>query len=73
MLASFSLRRSLFFHWYNAPSPSPVMTVELQGQLLARERELNSREGALTTCEDGLAAFKCALGKVLTERDPGRV
>jgi hypothetical protein len=49
------------------------MTVELQGQLLARERELNSREGALTTCEDGLAAFKCALGKVLMEHDPDRV
>jgi hypothetical protein len=45
----------------------------LQGQLLTWEMELDSREGATTVWEDGLVAFKCALGKVLTECDTGRV
>jgi hypothetical protein len=48
------------------------VTIELQGQLLAKERELDSWKGAITTWEDGLASIKHALGKVLTERDVGR-
>jgi hypothetical protein len=52
-----------------APSPSHVVAVKLQGQLLARERELDSREGAIATWEDGLVAFECTLGKVHMERD----
>jgi hypothetical protein len=47
--------------------------VELQEQLLARERELESREGAISTWEDGLAAFECALGRAHIERDASRV
>jgi tetrahydromethanopterin S-methyltransferase subunit F len=31
------------------------MAVEMRGQLLARERELDGREGAVTAREDGLA------------------
>jgi hypothetical protein len=41
-----------------------VVAIELQGQLLARERELDSREGIIAAWEDGLVAFECALGKV---------
>jgi hypothetical protein len=33
-------------------------------QLLARERELNNREGAIITWEEGLIAFACTLGEV---------
>jgi hypothetical protein len=43
------------------------------GATLARERELESREGAIATWEDGLVAFKRALGRVHSERDASRV
>jgi hypothetical protein len=46
-----------------------LVVVELQGQLLARERELDSREGAIITWEEGLVAFACALGEVCMEHD----
>jgi hypothetical protein len=46
-----------------------VMAIELQEQLLARERELDSKEGALMNREDGLAASLCALGRVHMECD----
>jgi hypothetical protein len=49
------------------------VAAELQGQLLAQERELDSREGAIIMWEDGLAAFECALGEVHTEHDDSRV
>jgi hypothetical protein len=41
---------------------------ELQRLLLIHE-ELNNREGAIVTWEDGLAAAQSALGKVCTEHD----
>jgi hypothetical protein len=50
-----------------------ALNVELQERLLAQERELDSREGAIATWEDGLAAFKCSLGKVCTKCDAKRV
>jgi hypothetical protein len=58
--------------WCRDPSPSIVvvaltMVVELQEQLHARERELDSREGALLEQEDGMLAFECALGRVRME------
>jgi hypothetical protein len=37
-----------------------AVAYELRRQLLAWERELDSREGAITEWGDGLAAFKCA-------------
>jgi hypothetical protein len=45
------------------------MAIELQEQLLVRERELDSWEGAIAAWDDGLVAFECAQGKVHTERD----
>jgi hypothetical protein len=45
------------------------VTVELQGQLLAQERELDSREGDIDAWEEGLAAFAHMLGEVHVERD----
>jgi hypothetical protein len=45
------------------------VVVELQGQLLARERELDSREGAVVTWEEGLAAFVHTCGEVHVEHD----
>jgi hypothetical protein len=42
---------------------------ELQEQLLAREEELNSREGVITTWEDGLVAFERTLGRACMERN----
>jgi hypothetical protein len=45
------------------------VTVELRGQLLAFERELDSRECILMAREDGLAAFERALGRVRMECD----
>jgi hypothetical protein len=45
------------------------MAIELQEQLLARERELDSWEGSIAAWEDGLVAFERAHGKVHTERD----
>jgi hypothetical protein len=49
------------------------VAIELQGQLLAQERELESREGAITMWNDGLVAFEHALGKVHMEWDASRV
>jgi hypothetical protein len=43
------------------------MTIELQEQLLAREREL--QEGAAIAWEEELAAFVCVLGEVCVECD----
>jgi hypothetical protein len=53
-------------------SPSHAVTVELQGQLLAQERELDSCEGAIIVWEEGLVAFARALGEVHAERDPSQ-
>jgi hypothetical protein len=50
-----------------------VVAIELQGQLLTQERELDSREGAITTWEDGLVTFECAPGKVCAEHDASHV
>jgi hypothetical protein len=41
-----------------------VVAIELQEQLLAWERELESKEGAIATWEDGLVAFKQAHERV---------
>jgi hypothetical protein len=49
------------------------VVVELQGLLLAREREMDSGEGAIAMWEDGLVAFECTQGKVHTECDDNRV
>jgi hypothetical protein len=46
-----------------------VVTVELQGQLLVQERELNSHDGAIITWEEGLASFVHALEEVHAECD----
>jgi hypothetical protein len=46
-----------------------VVTVELQGQLLAQERELDSEEGAIVEWEEGLVAFARALEEVCMEHD----
>jgi hypothetical protein len=43
------------------------MMDELQVQILARERELDSREGAITTWEDGLAASQRTHGRPCME------
>jgi hypothetical protein len=48
------------------------VVVELQEQLLVRERELDSREGAIVTWEDGLATSKRALGRAGMERNAER-
>jgi hypothetical protein len=50
-----------------------VVAVELQWSRLAWERELDSREGAITVWEDGLVAFEHAHGKVHTEHDANHV
>jgi hypothetical protein len=50
-----------------------VVTVELQGQLLAQERETDRREGVIITREEGLVAFAHALGAVHAEHDASRV
>jgi hypothetical protein len=44
-----------------------TVAIELEEQLLAQERELNSREGAIAAWEDGLEAFGRALKKACTE------
>jgi hypothetical protein len=49
------------------------VAAELQGQLLARDRELHSREGAITAWEDRLVAFAHVLGEVHTEHDASHV
>jgi hypothetical protein len=46
-----------------------MMAIELQEQLPARERDLDSRECILMVWEDGLAAFEHALGKARMECD----
>jgi hypothetical protein len=43
------------------------VVVELRGQLLARERELDSKECAIIAWEDSLAASECALGRARVE------
>jgi hypothetical protein len=50
-----------------------VLVAELQEHLLAQERELDSREGAIAMWEEALVAFERALGKVHMERDASRV
>jgi hypothetical protein len=39
----------MLVNWCRAPSPSNVVAIELQGQLFARDRELDSKEGILMT------------------------
>jgi hypothetical protein len=40
-----------------------MATLTVAGELLlTRERELDNREGAIAVWDDGLVAFKCALG-----------
>jgi hypothetical protein len=46
-----------------------VVAVEVQEQLLAQERELDSREGVIATWEDRLATSEHALGRACMERD----
>jgi hypothetical protein len=43
--------------------------VELQEQLLALERDLDYRQGAIIVWEEGLAAFANALRELHTEHD----
>jgi hypothetical protein len=50
-------------------SSSHVVTVELQGWLLARERELDNHEGAIVMWEEGLVAFAHVLGEVHAKCD----
>jgi hypothetical protein len=50
-----------------------VVAIELQGQVLARERELDSREGIIAAWEDGLVAFERTLGKVHVEHNISHV
>jgi hypothetical protein len=49
------------------------VVIEQQGLILARERELDRRDGAITTWEDGLAAFEHSLGMVHVKRDTSHV
>jgi hypothetical protein len=44
-----------------------VVVVELLGQLLARERELDSRVGDFMAWEDNLATSECVVGRVRVE------
>jgi hypothetical protein len=53
-------------------SPSHAVATELQGQLLARERELDSREDAIITWEEGSTAFAHALQEACKEHDASR-
>jgi hypothetical protein len=62
----------LLVDWSRASSPSHVVAVDLQGKLLARERELNSQEGVIVAWEEGLVAFAHALGEVHVKRDASR-
>jgi hypothetical protein len=48
------------------------MVVELQEQLLIRERELASQENALITRENNLVSTKRALGRAHMECNVGR-
>jgi hypothetical protein len=49
-----------------------AIVVELQEQLFALERELDSRENALMAREDDLATSECTLGRVHVECDDER-
>jgi hypothetical protein len=49
-----------------------AVTVKLQEQLLAQEREMESRESTIIMWEDGLVAFRCALGEACIEHDVER-
>jgi hypothetical protein len=48
------------------------MIIELQEQLLARERELDNREGAIVAWGESLTVFARALREVTTECDASR-
>jgi hypothetical protein len=50
-----------------------VVAVELQGQPLAQEIELDSKEGVIAAWEDGLAAFEHSLKIVRAEHDASHV
>jgi hypothetical protein len=50
-----------------------TVPIELWEQLLPRERELESREGAILAWQDGLAAFECTLRMVCMECDGSRI
>jgi hypothetical protein len=50
-----------------------AVAAELQEQLLARERELDSRKGTIAVWKDGLVAFEHTLGRVCIERDTRRI
>jgi hypothetical protein len=49
-----------------------AVPIELQEQLLSRERELDSQEGAIIAWEEGLVAFAPTLGEVHMECDTSR-
>jgi hypothetical protein len=49
-----------------------VVIVEMQEQLLARERELDSRESTFIAWEEGLTTFARPLDVVSTEHDTSR-
>jgi hypothetical protein len=53
----------LLVDWHRASSSSLAVTIELQGQHLAWERELDSRESAIVMWEEGLAAFAHTFGR----------
>jgi hypothetical protein len=72
-LAPLSWHRLSIVHWCRAPSPSHAVTIELQGQLLAREKELDSREGVVVTWEEGLVVFMRALWELHAGHDTSRV
>jgi hypothetical protein len=46
-----------------------VMAIKVQEQLLAWEREQDSKEGTLMAQKGGIVAFKCVLGRACTECD----
>jgi hypothetical protein len=48
--------------WCRPSPPQGAVTNELPHQLLTRERELDSREGAIATWEDRLATSEHTLG-----------
>jgi hypothetical protein len=50
-----------------------TVAIELWEQLLAWERELESREGTITTWEDGLVVFERPLGRVCMECDASHI
>jgi hypothetical protein len=59
----------LLVDWRRASFPSYVVAIELQEQLLARMRVLDSQEGAIVTWEEGLVDFAHVLGEVHEECD----